>query len=483
MVFSSILFLSVFLPAVLLLHLLSPRAMRNGLLLFASLVFYAWGETFFVLLLLLSSLANYGFGLWIGGLRARGAPTRLPLALAVTLNLSLLGWFKYANFAVDTLNQLFGGAAGGPFHLDPVHLPIGISFFTFQAITYVVDIARGDARMSRNPLDVALYISLFPQLIAGPIVRFQTIAGELIERRTTLEDFAAGARRFTLGLAKKVLVANVMGTAADSIFAIPDEHLTPGVAWLGAVSFALQIYFDFSGYSDMAIGLGRMLGFHFPENFRYPYVAASVTEFWRRWHISLSTWFRDYLYIPLGGNRAGAARTYRNLLVVFFLCGLWHGASWPFVVWGLYHGLFLVLERFFRGRAVPVPRALRHAATLLVVLVGWVIFRAETLPQALSFLAAMAGSAAGDGLHYYVAMYTDPVFVLAFAAGVVLSMPVLPWLCGRVEAWVDAPSGAFGTARVLALEFSILLGLATLLLLSAMEIAVSSHNPFIYFRF
>jgi alginate O-acetyltransferase complex protein AlgI len=483
MVFSSVVFLFLFLPLVLGLYLISPRPARNSLLLLSSLLFYAWGEGFFVLLMLASIGMNYAFGLWIE--RARRTPRRhIAVGCAVAANLGLLAWFKYANFAVDSLNRLLGGDALGPLSLDPVHLPIGISFFTFQAITYVVDVAREDGAVERNPLHVALYISLFPQLIAGPIVRFQDIAREIHERRPRLADIASGVRRFTIGLGKKVLIANLTGRVADSIFAIPADQLTPGLAWLGAVSYMLQIYFDFSGYSDMAIGLGRILGFHFRENFEHPYVARSITEFWRRWHISLSTWFRDYLYIPLGGNRKGSARTGANLLAVFVLCGLWHGASWTFVLWGLYHGVFLIAERATRGRRpLPASALLGHAYTLAVVLGGWVLFRAESLPQAVAFWQAMAGFAGGDGVQYYAGMYIDPVFVLALLAGVVGATPWVSatarWLDRSLEASSVALQPVLGAGRDMAVIGILVAIFAT----SAMELSVSTHNPFIYFRF
>jgi alginate O-acetyltransferase complex protein AlgI len=330
---------------------------------------------------------------------------------------------------------------------------------------------------------MALYIALFPQLIAGPIIRFHDIAASILSRVTRLEDVAVGVRRFIIGLGKKVLVANIVGRTADSIFEIPTGQLTPGLAWLGALSYAVQIYFDFSGYSDMAIGLGRVFGFRIRENFEHPYVSRSVTEFWRRWHISLSTWFRDYLYIPLGGNRTGTGRTLLNLLIVFLLCGLWHGASWSFVVWGLYHGGFLAFERGFRDRSVRVWSPLAHAATLLVVLVGWVIFRAETLTQAGAFLAAMAGRASGTGSEWYLEMYLDPVFGMAFAAGLVGSVP---WLPALVRAWRAAVLRSEGGRRA-ALEtlgqVVAFAALAALGLLSAMQLSVATHNPFIYFRF
>jgi len=482
MVFSSVIFLFCFLPLVLAACWIAPRRTRNGVLLVASLIFYAWGEAFYVGVMLASIAMNYALGLWLDGTRGSGGERRA-ITIAVIANLGLLGWFKYANFLVENANRLLTGNPGAPIELAPVHLPLGISFFTFHALSYLIDVRRGVSPAMRNPVNMALYIALFPQLIAGPIIRFHDIAAEILSREPRIADVAAGIRRFIIGLGKKVLIANIVGRVADSIFEIPSEQLTPGLAWLGALSYALQIYFDFSGYSDMAIGLGRVFGFHFLENFQHPYVSRSVTEFWRRWHISLSNWFRDYLYIPLGGNRSGAGRTYRNLLIVFLLCGLWHGASWNFVVWGLYHGGFLVLERGFRDRNARVWRPLAHAATLLMVLVGWVIFRAETLPQAGAFLAAMAGQASGTGTEWYLEMYLDPVFTFAFAAGLVGSVPWLPALVRTWQAAVLRSQGGRRAALDALGQIAAFAALAAVGLVSAMQLSVATHNPFIYFRF
>jgi alginate O-acetyltransferase complex protein AlgI len=476
MIFSSVTFLFAFLPVVLAVYLAVPRSARNTCLLAASLVFYAWGEPFFVLVLLLSIAVNYGLGLWID--RARGTPaSRWAVGTAVASNLALLGWFKYANFAAENLGALTRALGLGAISLDPVHLPIGISFFTFQALTYAIDIHRGDAPVERNPLRAALYISLFPQLIAGPIVRFRDIAREIVERDVRLADFAQGTRRFVMGMGKKVLIANTMGRVADVVFGLPAEELSTELAWLGAASYTLQIYFDFSGYSDMAIGLGRMFGFHFRENFRHPYVARSITEFWRRWHISLSTWFRDYLYIPLGGNRRGTTRTYRNLIIVFALCGLWHGASWSFLLWGLYHGAFLVLERVGRGRlSSRLPAPLAHLWTLLIVLLGWVIFRCESADHIAFFLRAMLGATSAEGLRYTGAMLVDPVFALAFGAGLIGS---IPWLEAARRRWEVVGSDRWRFVG----EGSALMALVIIFTASVLQLASATHNPFIYFRF
>jgi alginate O-acetyltransferase complex protein AlgI len=356
-------------------------------------------------------------------------------------------------------------------------LPLGISFYTFHALSYLVDVSRRAADGQRDPAAMGLYIVFFPQLIAGPIIRYKDIADQLVHRAVTREAFALAIQRFVIGLAKKMLIANTLAGPADAIFALPTAELTVGLAWLGIVCYTLQIYFDFSGYSDMAIGLALLFGFRFPENFNYPYVARSLTEFWRRWHISLSTWFRDYVYVPLGGNRRGAARTFLNLWIVFFLCGLWHGAAWTFVAWGLYHGSFLVVERLGAGRWLERLWApARHAYAMLAVMVGWVFFRAESLHQAAGYLAAMSGFAAGSGLEQHVGLQLNTVVALALAAGVTGSAPVLP----RLGRWSE---GISALNLRLVVEVGRIAGLVLLLVASAMLMAAGTYNPFIYFRF
>ena len=409
MLFTEPLFLFLFLPLVLGLYFAPGRREHgrygNWVLLVASVLFYVKGGGAFTGLMLGSITFNYLMAIAVD--RARGtAACRGLLVFAVAANLTVLAVFKYLNFFADTVAAVAGE---GLITLPRIVLPIGISFYTFHAISYVVDVYRRDAIAQKSPVHAALYLLLFPQLIAGPIVRYWELADQLARRVVGLEDFAAGVRRFVVGLAKKLLVANLVAVPADRIFAMPPEQWTAAHAWLGIVCYTLQIYFDFSGYSDMAIGLARLFGFRFPENFRYPYVATSVQDFWRRWHISLSSWFRDYVYVPLGGNRASPLRTYLNLVIVFFLCGLWHGASWSFVVWGLYHGAFLVIERL--GAAAWLERRspfLRHTYVMLVVLVGWVFFRADTMSQAGAYLAAMAGFGVGAPTPYAVAYYLTP---------------------------------------------------------------------------
>jgi alginate O-acetyltransferase complex protein AlgI len=479
MVFSSTVFLFLFLPAVLGLYFLTPHRFRNGVLLACSLFFYAWGEKAFVLVMVATIVANYAYGLLIDRFRneSRG---KMVLGVAIATNLGFLIAFKYANFIADNVNQVLGLAGVAPFHLDPVHLPIGISFFTFQAMSYVIDVSRGDVPVQRNLLRMALYKSLFPQLIAGPIVRYRDIAADIDHRVVHLSDFAEGTRRFIIGLGKKMLIANTLAVPADAVFSLPTDQLTPGLAWLGVVCYSLQLYFDFSGYSDMAIGLGRMFGFHFLENFNYPYISRSITEFWRRWHISLSTWFRDYLYIPLGGNRGSPARTYFNLALVFFLCGLWHGASWNFVVWGLFHGALLILERLGLSRLLRSAGApLGHIYVVLMVMVGWVFFRAATLQDSFAYIAAMLGHAQGTGIEYHVGMHLNGEIWVTLIIGLVGATPFLPIL--------SAAFAARGTRAAPALRHVLATAAvsfhAMILWLSTLSLASGTHNPFIYFRF
>lgn len=483
MVYSSPLFLFLFLPLVLLGYLLAGRAGRNAFLLAASLLFYAWGEELLVFVMIGSIAVNYVLARWIEAARD-GPGGRWAMALAVVVNIGCLSFYKYAGWLWDNATALLAlvGVPTGLLGERPqIALPIGISFFTFHALSALIDVYRREATVTRSPLDFGLYIACFPQLVAGPIIRYHDVVGQLTQRRVTLEGFAYGVRRFAVGLGKKVLIANVVAVQADAIFGLQVSALGWDVAWLGIVCYTLQIYFDFSGYSDMAIGLGRMFGFVYRENFEHPYAAPSVTAFWRRWHISLSSWFRDYLYIPLGGNQRGTGRTYFNLVLVFLLCGLWHGASWTFVLWGLYHGLFLVLERVGLARWLERrPAVLRHAYLLLAVMVGWVFFRSETLAGALDYLRAMFAPRALSTALHPAALYLDPVTVLALCAGVVGSMPWLP----RLASWREAVR-ARGDRPALdaALEAAATVAVAALLLVSALELAAGSYNPFIYFRF
>ncbi len=484
MVFSSPIFLFLFLPVVLTGYFFMPGLrLKNLWLLGSSLLFYAWGEPIFIFLALISTLMNYYLGRWVDRTEAP-ARRKHVVALAVTLNIGLLAFFKYANFAADNLNALLARFNYHPPAMPRILLPIGISFFTFHALSYVMDIYRRKWPSAKTPADVALYIFFFPQLIAGPILRWNAIAPQLERRGVTLENFAEGIRRFTGGLAKKMIIANVVALPADQIFALPANELTPALAWFGAICYALQIYFDFSGYSDVAVGLGKMFGFTFLENFNFPYIAQSVQDFWRRWHISLSTWFRDYLYIPLGGNRCSERRNYYNLVIVFFLCGLWHGASWTFVIWGLYHGIFLVLERTRFGRLMDrLPRPLRHAYALVAVLIGWVLFRADTLPHAVSFFSAMFGLAPSAVAAQPLARFMNNQVVCAIGLGLVFATPLLnhvkAWL-GKTTARVAEPAQQWVLMLGLIVEVVLLVGV---MLVAASWLAGGTYNPFIYYRF
>lgn len=475
MLFNSVTFLYFFFPLVLLVYLCLP--FRNLVLLLASLLFYAWGELGYVALLLLSIAINYGFGLMVASPRPSFSRWALPAGVAA--NLLLLAVFKYRVFALQTLAPVIEWAGISYAPPESQHFPIGVSFFTFQAISYLVDVRRGHAPVERNPFGLATYIAMFPQLIAGPIVRFQTIYEELHHRTLNLDKFAQGISYFAIGLAQKVLIADELAGPADDIFSLPVGSLDAGLAWLGSVCFSFQIYFDFAGYSNMAIGLGLMLGFHLPRNFDTPYASASIQEFWRRWHITLSTWFRDYLYIPLGGNRQGSLRTYRNLVVVFLLCGLWHGASFTFVVWGLYHGAFLVAERIGLGALLRSTwRPLRHLYALLVVNAGFVIFRSETLGQAAGVLGAMVGLGEGDGIAQHVGLYLRSDVLLVLGVAALGSVPALPAAGRLIERRLPRASGP-SLLRTAASSAALVL----LFLLVGMSLAGGTHNPFIYFRF
>jgi alginate O-acetyltransferase complex protein AlgI len=483
MLFTDPAFLFLFLPVLLGLYFLPFTRHRNPLLLLASILFYASGGGAFTWLMLASIAFNYTIAIRIGRASGTRRADRL-LALAVGVDLVVLGVFKYANFAVDNASAALTFAGFGPLVVPRVLLPIGISFFTFHAISYVVDVYRHDASAQKSPVHAALYLLLFPQLIAGPIIRYHDIADQLAKRNVGLEGFAYGVRRFVIGLAKKVLIANVVAGPADRIFSMPGPQLTAAHAWLGLLCYTLQIYFDFSGYSDMAIGLGRMFGFRFPENFRYPYVADSVQAFWRRWHISLSTWFRDYLYVPLGGNRVSPRRVYGNLVVVFFLCGLWHGASWSFVVWGLWHGLFLAVERLGLGRRIEAQWApLRHAYALGVVATGWVFFRADTLGAALAYLRALAGGSPALPTAYAPGFLLTNDVRLALVAGVIGALPLAAAFSRWREGWVAPAPGVARVAGDWAIALATTAAQAALLVTCGLQIAAGTYSPFIYFRF
>jgi alginate O-acetyltransferase complex protein AlgI len=476
-VFASPIFIFYFLPLTLAAYWLVPRRGRNAVLLVASLVFYIWGEGLFVALVIASVLANWAFGFAIGTTGNAAARKRW-LVAGVAANLATLAVFKYANFTVANVAAIMPALGIAPVALAAIPLPLGISFFTFHAISYVVDVYKKNANAERWLPDFALYILLFPQLIAGPIIRWRDIAAQIPARQQRLADFAYGVRRFILGLGKKVLIANTLGHVADQLFALPASEMTTPLAWLGLVCYTLQIYFDFSGYSDMAIGLMRMFGFRILENFNYPYISQSIREFWRRWHISLSNFFRDYLYIPLGGNQRGTARGYVNLVIVFLLCGLWHGASWPFVVWGIWHGLFLVAERAGLDSLLARIGPLRHVYALAAVMGGWVLFRCETFTHALDYYAALFGGATGDALHRPLTSYLDPLVAITLLIAIIGATPI----ARRIGTWRDARAAHGGPAAALVLGADVV-WLALVGTAACSWLAAGTYNPFIYFRF
>lgn len=461
MVFSSVVFIFAFLPVVFLVYKLLPSLRwRNLFLVLASLVFYAYGEPVYVLVMIFSSVMNYGLGLLTAGKDKRA---KAALALAVALNLGILCVFKYTGFILENVNGILGTHVPIP----AIEMPIGISFFTFQALSYVIDVYRGEVKPQKNYGKVLLYISFFPQLIAGPIVKYHDIEREITDRRQTSQGVARGIRRFIIGLSKKTLISNTMGLAADYVFGLSPSGLNAASAWIGAIAYALQIYYDFGGYSDMAIGLGEMFGFHFRENFQYPYYADSVQNFWRRWHISLSTWFKEYLYIPLGGNRKGAARTYLNKFFVFFCTGLWHGAQWTFVIWGLAHGAFLILEDTILPIKKCRVRWLRQLYTVLVAVLAFVIFRAENMAQAgMMFRMMFAGFSFTPENVSNCLRILDPLFLATLPAALVCAMPVK----GRLEK-IERFHGISYAASFL------------LLALCVCRLSADAYNPFIYFRF
>lgn len=466
MVFSSLVFLCIFLPCAFILHyFLSTIRLKNALLILVSLVFYAYGEPVYVLLMLGSTIANYFLGRWIDQ-----NSKRYTVIIAVVLNLLVLGIFKYADMLILTLNQLFGIQLP----LPGISLPIGISFFTFQIMSYIIDVYRRDVEVQKNYWELLLYISFFPQLIAGPIIKYHDVAEQIACRSLSIEKIGRGFRRFIIGLSKKVLISNMVALTVDQIFALEMSQINFATAWIAALAYLLQIYYDFSGYSDMAIGLGYMFGFDFMENFQYPYGARTIQEFWRRWHISLSTWFKEYLYIPLGGNRYGRVRTCINKIIVFFSTGLWHGANWTFVFWGLYHGLFLLFEEI-----VPIkklPKILGHLYTLVVVTCGFVVFRADTIRQGIQMILKM-----------FTAFNMSPEFVNVtwrFCTPLVIFVMIIG-LFGSF-AWKKSMEEILKQKSLKiqnAIECMTYVIAIVLLALCMLSLSSGTYNPFIYFRF
>lgn len=470
MVFSSTVFIFFFLPIVLVVSLLLPRKAQNVWLLITSLLFYAWGGVSYSIILLGSLLMNYVMGLLMDRFQKE---QKILLGLGVGLNLGVLVLFKYANFITENLNTLLGT----DFPLPDIQLPIGISFFTFQALSYLVDVYRRETTVQKSLIDLSLYISLFPQLIAGPIVRYHDIAQQLKTRTKSWVKISSGVERFIIGLGKKVLLANTFAAIADSVFDADPGIISPTMAVIGSICYTFQIYFDFAGYSDMAIGLGRMLGFEFKENFNFPYVAKSIQEFWRRWHISLSTWFRDYLYIPLGGSRVSPGRIYLNLFIVFLCTGFWHGASWNFMFWGFFHGFFIIMERIGLGKLLkklwsPLPQLY----TLLVVIFGWIFFRAETMEAALTissqFIKGFWQFNWQEGIGY---AQNDLIIALVF--GVLSMFGFMEKLLQNVQKQL---SKNFLEVPYSLVRYTLLFGI---LFVSMSFLSANTYNPFIYFRF
>ena len=467
MVFSSLTFLMLFLPSVLLIYFAVPRQGKNAVLFIFSLLFYAWGEPIYVGLMIFSTVLDYTCG-WLVEKYRGTSKQKIGLLISVFTNLSLLFFFKYTDFFIGTINTVFGTDIA---KLN-LPLPIGISFYTFQTMSYTIDVYRGDAKVQKNILSFGAYVSLFPQLIAGPIVRYQDVADQLNERTHSFDRFGDGVKRFVTGLGKKVLLANNIGLLWDAISKTAAENLTTLAAWLGIIAFAFQIYFDFSGYSDMAIGLGKMFGFEFLENFNYPYTSKSVTEFWRRWHISLGTWFRDYIYIPLGGNRKGLPIQIRNIAIVWLLTGFWHGASWNYVLWGVFYGVLLMAEKLFLLKWLKkAPAFVGHIYTMFAVLFGWVLFAFEDFGKGVAFLKTMFGGGAGfisNGTLYQILSYL-PLLIVCLVAATPLAKKIYEKLSCKI-----------GEGVLLTVDSVRIVGI---MLLSIAYLISGSYNPFLYFRF
>ena len=464
MVFSSPVFLWIFLPVIFTAYHIVPAKAKNILLLAGSLLFYAWGEPYYILLMLFSITINYFFGLLMEKFSEH---KKAILIIDIVINLGLLGYFKYFNFLADIINGIFGEVISS----REIVLPIGISFYTFQIMSYIIDLYRGQYKAQRSIINLALYISFFPQLIAGPIVKYKDIDEQLASRTCTMEKTAEGIRRFIYGLGKKVIIANIAAQYVDTIYSTEAAGLTGALAWFGAVLYTLQIYYDFSGYSDMAIGMGKMFGFEFEENFRYPYLSSSIREFWQRWHISLGTWFKEYLYIPLGGNRKGEVRTYINIIIVFFITGLWHGAGYTFILWGLWHGLFRIIERLGFSKFLDRYKVFAHVYTVLIFVIGWVLFRAESVSQALMMLMRMLMPWKFTGKALLLHQLTG-FKMLAMQGAAILGCGIIQLAADKTgitpklkNTWVDA------------------VFCAGIFIVCIAMLAADTYNPFIYFRF
>lgn len=473
MIFSSLLFLFRFLPAVLVLYYLAPRPLRNLVLLLCSLVFYAWGEPVYIILMIVSILVSYTGGILVDRFKTQGKrrAARAALLGSSVVSLSLLGFFKYADFLIGTVDSLTGAGI----NLLKIALPIGISFYTFQTMSYTIDVYRGEAKVQKNLISFGAYVTMFPQLIAGPIVQYKTIDRQLRTRKETAGQFAYGIHRFMIGLGKKVLLANNAGALWDTVSSMEHTQIPVVMSWMGLAAYTFQLYFDFSAYSDMAIGLGHMFGFRFLENFNYPYISKSITEFWRRWHISLSTWFRDYVYIPLGGNRVGVWKHIRNILVVWMLTGIWHGASWNFVLWGLYYGVLLLIEKFVLGKYLKkLPGVFQHIYCMFFVMLGWNLFVFDDMSAGISFARALFGTY-GAGFcsreTLYLLYNNAVLMVLLILGSTQLPARAGNWICAKLR----------GKETILTIVKNVFY--VGIFLLSVAWLVDASYNPFLYFRF
>ena len=468
MLFSSMTFVYMFLPLVCLSYILVRRELKNYVLLVSSIIFYAWGEPRYLAIMLLTILVNY-IGAYYISRSKKEKHRKFLLALTILLDLSFLFYFKYFNFFVENINQFFSQNL----NFIKVVMPIGISFYTFQALSYVVDVYRKDVTAQKDICNLALYICLFPQLIAGPIVKYHDVEDQIVNREESFKKVAYGVKRFIIGLSKKMLLANTLGAVADKIFSQPVEQFDCLTAWIGAIAYSLQLFYDFSGYSDMAIGLGSIFGFKFLENFNYPYISKSITEFWRRWHISLSTWFKEYLYIPLGGNRVSKTRNYINLFIVFLATGFWHGAAWNFIFWGLWHGMFIIFEKatgWHKKEGGILIEISKHIYTILAFVIGWVMFRADTMGYAYEYIKNMFGLVSEHKIAYELGYYVDNIEIIAFIVAIICATPIF-----RNIADVNPNKK---------IKYAIVdIWLLILFLVSSSAIAASTYNPFIYFRF
>ena len=466
MVFSSLIFIFVFLPLVIFLYYIVGKKLKNIVLLLASLFFYAWGGLNYLKILIISILINYVFGLLIDRVKDRKKLRSTFLVIGIILNLALLFYFKYYDFFISNINGIFNLNIS----LKNIVLPIGISFFTFQGMSYIIDIYRNDAKVNKNILSVSLYISLFPQLVAGPIIKYKTIDDQIRNRKESIERFSYGIDRFIIGLAKKVILADILGGIVNDIMPYHVYGIDIPTAWLGAICYTFQIYFDFSGYSDMAIGLGHMFGFKFAENFNYPYISKSITEFWRRWHISLSTWFKEYLYIPLGGNRKG--NVYFNLFAVFLVTGLWHGAAWNFIFWGLWHGIFIIIERAIRNKDFykRIPVQIKWLATIFIVIIGWVLFSASSFTEALEYIGIMFGIVKCSTINFSMTYFINKKLIFWILISIIASTPLTSNIIEKYKGYK---------------YFEIIKSIVLLILfvISIIFVVNSTYSPFIYFQF